>query len=443
MLPQFPRFQTVARRLVQAGSCCVLAACLPQAGYAQEEAPPPAVAKEKKNGAPDPADGWPRMTLGECLAVAMERQPTIRAAQHSLTSSAIARQSLYNLPSFAAVLKRELPIRRQQSDIGLCLSTAEVTKTQQETTYDVTRLYYSYVYARQQEVTATDVIEQMEIYYKVIEEIVKSGVRDERIKANQFTLYTLREAIDGVRKQLVRAQTGRQQALAALREAMGVDDCFARFAPADRELPIMGGEVARDDVVRWALSRRPELTQAASGVDVFRLEVSAQAEQDGRLQFQTSTFASGSDIHAKLVPLPYRNGDYRPGAIAPEMPVNLAGRVDDRVARAAALSLRQDALYDKIVGLVRLEAVNAHLNFQTTARAMADAKAKFDQSRKILEEARAIAALQQDPELLIRTEGQAGRAQGEYVEAVFEHLKALATLERVTAGAVTPAFPGR
>lgn len=390
----------------------------------------------------DPSDGWPRMRLGECIAVAMERQPSLRAARYSLHATQIGYRALYNLPRIADRIQSDIGCRRQQAARGLTLASAEVQKVEQEVVYDVTRLYFTYVYAQQQEVTARDLVTQMEVYYQVAKEIVESGVRDPKIKTNKFTLYALRDVISEVQKGQARAATGKQAALAALREAMGVDECFL-FVPSDTELPLMSGTATREQVVCLALSRRPELSQAIAGSEAFRLEVCAQAAQDGRFKFQSPTLASGSDLHARPVPLPYRNGDYRPGAITPEMPISLVGRVEDRVARAVAYADRQDVVHEKVVGLIRLEATNAFLNFEATARAMNVAKEKFNTGRRLVEEARAAAGLQQDAELLVRNEALAGKAQAEYVEAVFEHLKALATLERVTAGAICPAFPGR
>ena len=392
--------------------------------------------------APDPTAAWPRMTLGECIAIALERQPALKAAQHSLRSTEIGYQALYNLPRIAGRVQPDLPCRKQQAARGITLATAAVQQTYHETVYDVTRLYFTYVYARQQETTARNIVTQMEVYYKVAEEILKSGVRDPKIKTTQFTLYTLRDVIHEVQRGQARAATGKQAALAALREAMGVDDCFL-FVPADTELPVMSGTTTCEQVLGLALARRPELTQAAAGLDAFRIEVKAQAAQDGLLAFKAPTLASGSDIHARPVPAPHRNGDYRPGAVAPEMPPNLVGRVEDRVARATALADRQEAVYEKAVGLVRLEATNAFLNYQATARAMEVAKGRYETGQKLVEQARQAAGLQQDAELLVRNEALAGKAQSEYVEAVFEHIKALATLERVTAGAIRPAFPGR
>ena len=42
---------------------------------------------------------------------------------------------------------------------------------------------------------------------------------------------------------------------------------------------------------------------------------------------------------------------------------------------------------------------------------------------------------------LILNEALAAKSQAEYLEAVYENIKALATLERVTAGGVKPDFP--
>jgi hypothetical protein len=35
------------------------------------------------------------------------------------------------------------------------------------------------------------------------------------------------------------------------------------------------------------------------------------------------------------------------------------------------------------------------------------------------------------------------KVQSDYIEAVYEHLQTLAALERITAGGIRPAFPGR
>jgi outer membrane protein TolC len=395
-----------------------------------EPAPPPSPAAVPEN--------VPTLSLAECLAIADERQPVIRAAMHSLAASEAGAQSLNNLGLVARLITAELPVRREQASRGITIATAEVQKTIHETTYDVTVLYFTYVYAHQQEITAIDVIEQMEIYYDVAREIVKTGAAPPGgKKIDQFTLYALQHRISDVRLLKVKAENGRKRALDALKEAMGVDPCFD-FVPRTEELPVMGGTVAKEQVVELALSRRPEIAQAAAGVDAFRLEVCAQSmNRRGR---QVPTLAAGSDLHSRIVLPTIRDPDYRPGGINPEMPVGLVGNREDRVARAAALSQRQDVLYEKVVNLIRLEASNAYLEYEAATLRMNEAKRRFEDSRKMVEDSRTAAVTRQDPELLVNNEALAGRAQADFVEAVYEHIRAQARLERVTGGGVRPDF---
>jgi hypothetical protein len=182
------------------------------------------------------------------------------------------------------------------------------------------------------------------------------------------------------------------------------------------------------------------MAMAAAAGEAFRLEICAQAQLRSK---QTSTLAAGGDLHAKQIPIAHANGEYRPGAIPPEMPASLAGSKEDRVSKAIILSSRQDAVAEKILGLVRLEAINAFLEWEASLYRMKEAKRKFESSQRQVEETKAAAVARQNPEMLVTTEALAGKAQSEYVEAVFEYIKALTKLERVTAGGVRPAFPGK
>jgi len=204
---------------------------------------------------------------------------------------------------------------------------------------------------------------------------------------------------------------------------------------------MLSGTVTLDHVIAEATARRPELTMAAMGVDAFRLEIAAQAQV--KYQNIVPTLASAGDLHSKAVPMAQRNGEYRPGALAPEMPATLAGRVEDRVAKATELSLRQDALYDRTLSLVRLEATNAYLKWKAAVTKVEETKIRFDRGRVMVEESRAAAVAKQDTELLVTNEALAGKAQADYVEAVYEHIKALAALERVTGGGILTQFPER
>ncbi len=379
------------------------------------------------------------LSLAECLDIAMRTQPTIKAAQSSLAASTYGYLSLMRLNRVAEVLSPDLPIRRMQAQKGIAVAAAEVQKAQQETTYDVSRMYYTFVYAIQQEQTANSVIEEMEIYYEAAETMLNLGGMPNK-KLDQFTLYALQDVIIRIRKMRDKAILGQKQALNAMKEAMGLDPRTELY-PRDTELPIMGGDVTENHVVELALGRRCELIQAASAVDVFRLEVCAQARIKHRQS--SPTFAQGSDLHSRIYPASIRNGEYKPGVVPPEMPTVVVGKVEDRVARVTELSIRQDAVYEKAVGLVRLEAINAFLGWQTAVSNTKEAKNRYERGKKLVGEARKAATTKQDPELLVRMEAMAGEAQAEYVEAVFKQIEALIHMERVTAGGVIPAFPGR
>jgi len=378
--------------------------------------------------------------LRASLALGIEHAPTIKAAHASLAASQSGYHALMNINHAAELLRPDLPVRRQQAQRGVSVGCADVLKAHQENIYDVSRMYYTYVYATQQEQTANEIVEQMESFYDIAKSILESGGAGPNAKINVFTLYSLEDAISEIRRLRERASLGRKQALYAWKEAMGVGPEFDIY-PADKELPLMSGFVTQEQVVELALSRRTELVQAAGAVDVTRLEVFAQ---DRLRSIQAvNTFAAGSDLHSRPLPAAIRNGEYRPGAVAPEMPTTLVGKKTDRVARACELAKHQEAVYEKAVGLIRLEAIYAYLNWQASVERVRETKIRFDRGQKILEESRKAAAAKPDPELLVRNEALAGKAQAEYVEAVQKQIEALIGLEKVTGGAVVPTFPGR
>ena len=398
--------------------------------------------KEKADKASPPWKAWQppgrAVTLAECLAVAARRQPAVLAAQHSLAAAERGYLALLNVNRTAEFFRPDLPIRRHQALRGIAAMTAEVRKAMQEGVWDTTRVYFEYVRATQQEQTATDIVDQLEVFYRVAEGLLEAGIP--RAKLNRFTIYALGDAIAKVRELREKAGYGRRLAVAALAEAMGLE-AGEQVYPTATNLPVMGGAVTEEQVVGYALAVRPELVQAAVLVDLSRLEVAAQDAV--RHRQSVPTYASGGDLHAKMLPAPVRNGEYRPGAVPPEMPATLVGKREDRVARAAELSLRMDEVYRKAENLTRLDAVKAYLEWKATGERMEAAEKRFERGKRLAEESRSAAATREDPQLLVQNEGLAFEAQAAYVEAVYEHLKALMTLERVTAGQVKAGFADR
>ncbi|MFO0803122.1 MAG: TolC family protein [Gemmataceae bacterium] len=383
------------------------------------------------------------LTLGECIAIAVERQPSLKAAHASRDASAIGRQALYNIGPVGSLLTRDLPVRKAQADRGIAAADADVQKAYNEVVHDVTRLYYSVVYAKIQEQHAERVMTQLKAFADISKDLLDSPTPGEMTKAKYDTMVI---AVAKVRKLYGKAGTGAKRAEAALREAMGVSDSAPGILVKDRVLPVMDQKVdfKKDEIVEMALSRRPEMVLAQAGADAFRLEVCAQDRV--LLRRKVATFAAGADIHARMFPAGSRDpgGDYRPEPLLPEMPTLIVGRRSERVARAQALSRRADSVREKARNLIVLEAESAFLDFEDATKSVAIAKEAFDASRDLMDRVREGFDNPKAPkDQLVMNYGQAAEAQAEYHIAVFQHLLDLAALERITAGGVRPAFPGR
>jgi hypothetical protein len=375
-------------------------------------------------------------TLADCLTFAHEHQPSIHAAASSLAAAGTQLRALDKLHTLPLVPgSRELPFRRQQATLGVCIAQAGLSQAEHDVAFAVTRTYLAVQYARAQLAVTQELVSRLEKYSSAVEAVVedKEARIKERASAGQIVLY-FRLA----RSRNEEAKNGVGRALAALREAMGAgpDCCFEvpnedwfRVQPKGQP-PFLLPEVCKGDVIALALSRRGEIQQTATLVDVHHLEVDAQG---ANCLPTVHTFAAGADIHARPVPPAFEDTNiYRPGALAPEMPTLLVGPKCERQERAQEFADRAAAVAEKARNLVALEAEEAYWRWvETRARALETYKG-------------AVAALVlQDPEfekgfdvkedavknLVFAAQGRAG-----YNEALYHYLLTLAGLERVTAG---------
>jgi outer membrane protein TolC len=387
----------------------------------------------------------PELTLGECIAIAIERHPHLKAVMASTSASTTGYRSLINFGTLGTLISPDLEIRKQQAERGLAGAAGSYQKVHNELVQDATRLYYSAVFAKQQQRVADDVVERLEELVALIERILKEAkTPDELGGLTTEKLLVAKLGLLETKQLQATAVVGRQQAIAALRQVMTVEEATFPFRVKDLELPVMSQkvEISRKLVVDLALCRRPELALAAAGVDVFRLEVYAQ----GKIPFKrvVPTFASGADLHSRDIPQAMRGKEYRPGGIIPEMPTQLVGSKYDRVSRAMAFSQKADAVYENAVSLVVLEAENGFFEFQLANEKLRLAKEKYDIAVDLVKLARKNLPLAKTgKEQFVQMEIVAAKAQADYGEAVFQHLLALAALERITAGGIAPAFPGR
>lgn len=385
------------------------------------------------------------LSLGECVAIAMERQPSLKAVQASMAATQAGYAALLKFGTPATILSPDLEIRKQQAQRGLSASAAEYQKAKNEIVQDVTRLYYTAVYAKQAETVAADLGSQLEELTKLAWEILKNEPDPKKLEGlTRGKILAMEIGIREVREKQAMARIGRQQALAALRQVMAVDEQTFPFRVKDSELPLMAQKVpiTKDLVVEQALCRRPELALASAGVDAFRLEVYAQ----GKIPFKRKvpTFGSGADLHSKEIPQAIRTTkEYRPGGVNLELPSQLIGSKFDRVCRAMAFSQRADAVYESARSLVTLEAENGFFEFEYATERLKYAKEKLDLAFDIQKSARENAQNTKDKSIIVQAEVLATKSQADYLEAVLQHLLALSALERITAGGIQPAFPER
>jgi outer membrane protein TolC len=410
-----------------AGLAGVLLAAAPALGQA------PADGEAAPASIPKP----PELTLGQCLAIARERQPRLRGYRESLAAAVVGRQALEQTGGLVAgIVAPDLPVRRKQAADGVLSAQAQLTQAEYDTVHDVIRTYYTVVFARSQKQVTDSLVDRLEFYLELLKNVEESNR-----KVSPFAKDKLLIAIGLAQVRQSEATQGVDRALAALREAMGLDVCVAFTVPADT-LPELKVEVRREAIVDLALGRRGELSQAVLAADAARLEVEAQSKIRGKTG---RTFAQGSDIHSRPLPTDVRETEYRPGALGLEMPVSLTGDKGARMERAAALSGRAGAVVDKTRGLIALEAENAYYRYVEAAQRVESTRKAAAAGRSLSQKTRDAASIRGTKEDVftdaVTNEVFAAQAQGAFNDALFQQVIALAALERITAGGFCAGFP--
>jgi outer membrane protein TolC len=398
-----------------------------------EKALPPFEAEEG-------AEGTKKLNLQECIALAMQHQPALSAGNASLAAAQQAYQGLNGLPRFAGLLSRDLAVRKDQARWGIQIAQAGLAQAEWDTRYAVTRNYYSVVYARQQSELVRRIVKKLDDAHKRAQELLKAG-EGTITKIDVDQLFVAREK---TKARGLQASMGVRTALAALHEAIGIPS-NQPLDIVDDKLPALVGDLEMQQLIAQALAQRGEMTQAQAFAQVVCLEVEAQR----RMLFKprAGTFALGADIHSTQIPQGLANGEYRPGAIPEEMPVNMVGSRTDRMERARAFYARAGAVAEKTENLISLEAKAAYWKWKEAAERLKiylgdPAIREKDKENSLASTADHIADLVYERFRngkvsgadYLQARGAADTMLVEYNEAVYQHALGLAALERVTAG---------
>jgi outer membrane protein TolC len=398
--------------------------------------PAPAVASAAAN--PSPA-----LDLQACRQIALEHQPALAAAQARL-AAAVARSEAVDHLRLAALLSRDIPVRRKQASLGIQVGQAALSRAESDTLFAVTYTHLSALYARQQLGVADEAITNLKSLQESIKQAVEDGTRKDVTTrhVDQIGVYLL---VAKARRE--EAVEGQERALSALREAMGVCRDFP-LVLADTTLPELKPAVEREQIVALALARRGEVAQAALAAEVTCLEIAAQQTS---FRLKAGTFAAGSDIHVDVLPAGVYEDVYKPGAVGPEMPTLLAGHKRDRVEQARAYNAEAEAVADKTRGLIVLEAEQAYLRWLEASRKSPPAReaaTAADQLYKSLRDKFDPRVPKVTPDELINAGVLSSQLRLQGNQAAFHELIALVALERVTgggfcAGFESPAAPAR
>jgi len=393
-------------------------------GASQETLPPPQVT----NGKPAPAPS--SLDLATCRQIAFEKQPALAAARASL-AAAVARSEAVEHLRLAAIIQRDLPVRRKQAALGVQINQAHLAQLEWDTRHDVAVTYLAAVYAQEQLAVADQGLADLQSMRELLMEIINDpqGRKDvSQRNVDQVDVSIL--VVKGRREEAVQ---GVERALSALREAMGVG-CDYPLKAAETKLPRINPPVDKKTVVALALANRGEVIEADTAAQVTCLEVDAQ-----RATFlpTSKTFASGADIHVNPLPPGSHDDPYKPGAIGIEMPVTINGHRGDRVDQARAYHDRAEAVAAKTHNLIALESEQAYLRWLEASKKLTPYEEAATKATKVNLEIRTkfdprVPRITVDEMLnagILATQTRLQANQSRY-----QMLQALAALERVTAG---------
>jgi len=126
---------------------------------------------------PSTSTNAPKLGLADCLRIARERQPALRAYQASLAAAEDGSQSLQKFGRLANLLAKDLPVRKEQACLGIEIAAARLQQAERETTYAVTRTYFSILFARDQRKVANKVVTELNDALENAKRLVKGGAK--------------------------------------------------------------------------------------------------------------------------------------------------------------------------------------------------------------------------------------------------------------------------
>ena len=249
----------------------------------------------------------------------------------------------------------KISYRHQQARFGAELAASDLTRSEQQTTFAVTRAYLGILLAQELGQAA----EQATGHFQAVERLVQSLLDEAEEYVTTADLYrarSIRFLAQGERLGLEQAQA---IARALLRQAMGVEQT-APFHIADTRLVAGQTSLQLDTLLEQALCLRPELAKAEHGVQIARLgEQLAQAEfyPDVSLYARFGTIHDDRNFANPNDPQEWATG------IALEVPLFTGGRRFAQQRQAAHQHYQAYQFEQLVRNTIRREVQQAYLKF--------------------------------------------------------------------------------
>lgn len=387
-------------------------------------------------GLPSQFAGVPVLDLASCKAIALTKQPALAAGQ-AAHQAALARQHGLDTIKVPRFLARDLPIRKQQAAVGVQVTQLDVDRVQLDVVYSVTFCYLTAQYATEQRYLLESVRERL----VKLQQGVEAGIEAGKTNIRKEDVARVRSSLNVLDAHIQEAISGEQRAMSGLREAMGVDP-YSPLIIRATGLYRLRPDLDRDQMIAHALARRPEIQQVTLMSQVHGLEVEAQSLK--RLFPTAPTFASGSDLHARLLPAGSYDEHYRPAAVGLDMPVTINGNCAARAEVASAYEQRSGSVVEKTKNLLVLETEQAYARYLEACKKLPLLEEAADNAQEVFaatNRAYQVAGKSTiTPRDWILAGTQVTELRSQVNLARYQLLIALAGLERATACGYQPAF---
>ncbi len=157
--------------------------------------------------------------------------------------------------------------RHQQSQLGIHAASADVEKSRQDTTFQVTQAYRGIQFAESVLRVNQDATGRFRAIEALVQSLLNAG--DEYVTTAE--LHRVASVRLQSENQEIKIRSARQLAYAALKQAMGMDPAY-ELDIAEKELPQADYGLDREGLLSQALVMRPEIAKAHLGIENSHLE---------------------------------------------------------------------------------------------------------------------------------------------------------------------------